>query len=221
MWKVVATKYGNMEWYKYYDSTAEAQITKTDDNGMKYFISLSEETEVTNYNQDPAITATYIKIGNDAYISDGLSSYYTYYDYQTNQDGIDVDKGNLQKVIHLVMDNKGNVQTKPLDEGSTEQITDSYKFQPDDRGWNKKTKDLETGEKTKDYRIQEYEVLYHKSAFNLSEESRYSYFQIPSLKRVNYRYMNVDELNKTSEKTGSDWDVEDMFFTTRRANWID
>ena len=221
LWKVVATKYGNMEWYKYYDSTAEAQITKTDDNGMKYFISLSEETEVTNYNQDPAITATYIKIGNDAYISDGLSSYYTYYDYQTNQDGIDVDKGNLQKVIHLVMDNKGNVQTKPLDEGSTEQITDSYKFQPEDTGWNKKTKDLETGEKTKDYRIQEYEVLYHKSAFNLSEESRYSYFQIPSLKRVNYRYMNVDELNKTSEKTGSDWDVEDMFFTTRRANWID
>ena len=82
----------------------------------------------------------------------------------------------------------------------------------------KKIRDLNTGKKTKDYRLPEYEVVYYKSAFNLSEDSCYSYFQIPSLHRINYTYMNVDELNHIP---AGRWSVEDMFFLTRRANWID
>ena len=200
------------------ESGTEETTTRT--IKLKYFTIKSEEKTINNKNQNSPLFASYNKIGDDAYISDKLK-YYTYYDYHTNQDGIDVDKGNLQTVIRLVMDNKGNVQTKALDEGSTKQIDNNYKFQPDDKGWNKKTADLETGEKTKDYRIPAYEVLYKKSAFGLSEDSCYSYFQIPTLHRKNYTYMNVDELNQTSEKPESDWNVEDMFFTTRRANWID
>lgn len=194
------------------------EITTTRTIKLKYFTIKSEETAVNNTPQ--TLVATYNKISDDAYISDKLT-YYTYYDYHTNQDGIDIEDGNLQTVIRLVMDNKGNVQTKPLDEGSSEPITKDYKFQPNDKRFDAKTDDLETGERTKDYRLSEYEVLYHKSAFNLSADSCYSYFQIPSLHRINYEYMNVDELNQTSEKPGSSWDVEDMFFTTRRANWID
>ncbi|MBR0290160.1 MAG: hypothetical protein IJQ82_14380, partial [Selenomonadaceae bacterium] len=187
---------------KYYDSNAAtAQITKTDDdNGMKYFIAKTEEDSATTANDSPEtklnVIAEYKRIANDKFVN-VAEGYYTYYNYQTNQDHID---GNDQNVIHLVMDNKGNVQTKALDAGSTEQITNDYKFQPDDPGWNKKTLNLETWEKNKDYRIPEYEVLYKKSAFNLSEDSCYSYFQIPELHRKNYEYLNVDELNQTSER---------------------
>ncbi|MBR4642505.1 MAG: pilus assembly protein [Selenomonadaceae bacterium] len=217
-WRCVSTTMTKA--HKYYDSNADPyQITKTDDSGMKYFISLGEKTEVDTYNENPDVTVTYKKVGNDAYFNEN-ETYYTYYDYPTNSK--DPIEGSDQNVIHLVMDNKGNVQTKPLDEGSTEQITNSYKFQPDDRGWNKKINDPKTWEKNKDYRIPEYEVRYKKKeAFNLNKDSCYSYFQIPELHRENYEYLNVDELNQTSEKTGSDWNVEDMFFTTRRANWID
>ena len=59
----------------------------------------------------------------------------------------------------------------------------------------------------------------------MSEESCYSYFALEKLIRVNYTYMNVDEVN---HKTGPNnknlddkWKVDDMFFTTRRAEWID
>ena len=65
------------------------------------------------------------------------------------------------------------------------------------------------------YRIPVFERVYQKSAFNLNNDSRYSYFQIPSLERVNYHYMNVNELRDDAQK------VEDMFFTTIRAGWVD
>lgn len=220
-WKVVAVTYGTQTWYNYSDSNANpAQITKTTDNGMKYFISIGEETVINAYNENPDSVATYTYVGNDSYVSNdyfsnGKSAYYTYYEYVTNQDKID---GNPQNVIKLVMDNKGNVQTKALPDSAHFQITNDYKFQPDDKGWRKKIRDLNTGKKTKDYRLPEYEVVYYKSAFNLSEDSCYSYFQIPELKRKNYSYLNVDELNHIPE---GKWNVEDMFFTTRRANWID
>lgn len=69
--------------------------------------------------------------------------------------------------------------------------------------------------------------------FNLSDsdsgdssKSYYSYFDIEELRRVNYTYLNVDEINhtvdrKTPEETGDTWQVEDMFFTTTRSGWID
>ena len=81
--------------------------------------------------------------------------------------------------------------------------------------------------KNEDYRIPYLERVYKaKEAFNLSEESRYSYFGVQELKRVNYNYLNVDELNKlpTQTKDGEEiklWDIKDMFFTNTRAKWID
>ena len=52
-------------------------------------------------------------------------------------------------------------------------------------------------------------------------DSYYSYFLIPSLHRTVYKYMNVNELKGTvNEKPGIVF-VEDMFFTTKRASWID
>ena len=52
-------------------------------------------------------------------------------------------------------------------------------------------------------------------------DSYYSYFLIPSLHRTVYQYMNVNELKGTvNEKPGIVF-VEDMFFTTKRASWID
>ena len=185
---------------------------------LKYFTINSEETAVNKKNQNLPLFAAYRKIGEDIYVPDGFDAYYTYYNYQTNTDAIG---GRLGNIIKLVMNKKGDVQTKPLDAGSYFKVYDvkeDYEFQPDDRGWSKKIRDLETGKKTKDYRLPEYERIYYKTAFNLSEDSCYSYFQIPELRRRNYTYMNVDELNHIP---AGRWSVEDMFFLTRRANWID
>ncbi len=71
--------------------------------------------------------------------------------------------------------------------------------------------------KDEDYRIPVLERVYKKSTFNLSDDSYYSYFNVPELARVNYTYLNVDELNGDPEYNL----VEDMFFTTERASWID
>lgn len=62
--------------------------------------------------------------------------------------------------------------------------------------------------------------------FNLSSNSCYSYFQIEELKRVNYTYLNIDELNERVESSNPNededaWKVDDMFFTTKRGKWID
>lgn len=71
--------------------------------------------------------------------------------------------------------------------------------------------------KNEDYRIPALERVYLKSTFNLSADSYYSYFNIPELERVNYTYLNVDELNGDPEFNL----IEDMFFTTTRASWVD
>ena len=70
----------------------------------------------------------------------------------------------------------------------------------------------------KDYRIPILERVYKNTTFNLSENLTLSYFKIPELERINYTYMNVDEVNKTPE---GKWHVVDMFFTVKRASWID
>ena len=67
------------------------------------------------------------------------------------------------------------------------------------------------------------------TTFNLSDsdsgdsgKSYYSYFDIEELWRVNYTYLDVDEINHTVDREPSDkWQVEDMFFTTTRSGWID
>ncbi|MBQ6131109.1 MAG: hypothetical protein IJL12_02040, partial [Selenomonadaceae bacterium] len=86
-----------------------------------------------------------------------------------------------------------------------------------------------------EYKIPVLERVYYPSVknsegveigFNLSSDSCYSYFQIEELKRVNYTYLNVDELNEIVESNNPNededaWKVVDMFFTTRRGKWID
>ncbi len=76
----------------------------------------------------------------------------------------------------------------------------------------------------RDYRIPALERVYEKSVFNLDESSCYSFFEIPELNRVNYLYLNVDEINQKVHLDDTDkynWKVDDMFFTTKRVNWID
>ena len=74
-----------------------------------------------------------------------------------------------------------------------------------------------------DYRIPALERVYKKSIFTLNDDSHYSYFDIDELWRVNYKYLNFDEINHTVDRdpVSEDWKVEDMFFTEKRAAWID
>lgn len=72
------------------------------------------------------------------------------------------------------------------------------------------------------YRIPMWERVYEKSTFNLNDNSYYSYFGIDDLWRSNYTYLNVDEINHlVNRKSSEKWKVDDMFFTTVRAEWID
>lgn len=112
------------------------------------------------------------------------------------------------------------VKEQPGDPGRT---TDSGKYV----GMN--------GNRVKElYKVPALERVYYPSAkvenreigFNLSSDSCYSYFQIEELKRANYTYLNVDELNervdsRNPNKDKDAWNVKDMFFTTKRGKWID
>ena len=83
------------------------------------------------------------------------------------------------------------------------------------RGWDE-------AHLTRDYRIPALERVYKMSTFKLNSNSCYSYFDIEELKRVNYLYLNVDEINEVNiSDSNLDWKVEDMFFTTTRSGWID
>ena len=82
-----------------------------------------------------------------------------------------------------------------------------------------------------DYQIPALERVYKKSTFNLkeydsskgekydiSDDSFYSYFGIKDLYRVNYTYLNRNELEYSE---GKKYPSADMFFTEKRAEWID
>ncbi len=79
-----------------------------------------------------------------------------------------------------------------------------------------------------DYLIPALERVYYPSVkkdnkevgFGLSEDSCYSYFGVEEFRRVNYYYLNVNELDK-DENGKFDRHVKDMFFTTKRASWVD
>ena len=108
----------------------------------------------------------------------------------------------------------------PGDRGTIDELNNRYVGRSDYR-------------KDEDYRVPAFERVYQMKTFNLSDsdsgdsgKSYYSYFDIEELWRVNYTYLNVDEINhtvdrKTPEETGDTWQVEDMFFTTTRSGWID
>ena len=84
---------------------------------------------------------------------------------------------------------------------------------------------------TLDYRIPALERVYKKSTFNLKEydgsksekydirkDSFYSYFGIKDLYRINYTYLNRNELEYSE---GKKYPSADMFFTEKRSEWID
>ena len=98
----------------------------------------------------------------------------------------------------------------------SDRLNNTPKEQPGDPGIEDdgKYRGTSQGRQTKDYKIPSSErVYYADKCFNLSTDSRYSYFDYEELRRVNYLYLNTDGLNGTK--------IEDMFFTTKRAEWID
>ena len=200
--------------------------------------------------KNPKILATYHKItlenGDVKYIKDDNDKNIKYYTKVQNN------SKNLEN--YIIVDKKGNILTKPVTDPEIFTVTDkatndalstsgSYwseytrvqkeknpKETPKDPG--KKTEETggkyrgqEESHQTRDYRIPAFERIYKADkAFGLNTNSTYSYFQIPELWRVNYRYLDVDEVNKTVYNDETDtynWKVDDMFFTTRRSEWID
>ncbi len=122
-----------------------------------------------------------------------------------------------------------NQYTRPTT--TTEYEIENYPVieQPGDPGriYNDKYRGTSGNRVKQEYKIPVYERVYYKSVFNLSEKSTYSYFQVENFRRVNYTYLNVDEINNLpTDVDGNDKivdfsKVQDMFFTTRRAKWID
>ena len=168
-----------------------------------------------------------------------------------NAEGADVENA-------IIIDNKGDLQVreKPLSEvANMTRPTNEYE-QPDDLSVYRTLHDNVTGD-LKDYRDLNYEVVYDKEkAFTLKKlddslpnktkakllekyagkewaeimnmDSYYSYFLIPNLKRINYLYLNVNELKGTVNGQSAVYNgkdpiifADDMFFTTKRASWID
>ena len=235
----------------YKNNYTAAKMDFVEKNGIKYFMLKSEVAALPKEPQvvDKYYKIT---VGNETfYIKEG-TEYYTRIDSNndknvTNHIILDKDgniltrpitapevlgvntvsaNGNLEKQIN---DGNGslalieywnkytratNSDEKPGDDGTTND-NDQYIGKDDNR-------------KTKDYRIPALERVYYarlndpNDGFNLSSASGYSYFQIPSLWRTNYKYLNVDETKHTVNGEPSDkWHVEDMFFTTQRAEWVD
>lgn len=191
----------------------DGQLTLREGDGYKYF---TLNWELPEESSEPV--ATYRKITRTRadsttevmYIQDGKSYYMK--TVPNGSSGKDAAGNNVENAI--IIDNKGNLQTKALPAGSTRETNENE--QPSDTGVGKRLKI--NGSSEQEYRVPGLEVVYYKSVFNLSEDSCYSYFQIADLVRVNYTYMNVNEVEK---KPDGKWKVDDMFFPTRRAKWID
>ena len=206
-------------YYKYY---VDSVITFVEENGIKYFqLGVPEDKGTYRKVTDKYGDDYYIK--EDPETEEDESNVTPSYYMQTLPNGsYKKDKqGNIIEQNPIIISNKGDLQSVQLNVSEvTREPKDPDEIPKDrgekDRGEYRRTS---TANRDKDYRIPEYERVYKaKEAFNLSEESCYSYFQIEDLVRVNYLYMNVDELNDKPEGKSQ---VADMFFTTKRASWID
>ena len=165
-------------------------------------------------------------------------------EYYTKVDNNKDAEGNV--INYIIVDKKGNMLTKPLTSPevldvftvadntafngkiSSGNIKDYWKtytdapespYKPDDPGKIVDGQYRGTAEfnNDKDYLIPALERVYKaEDAFNLSTDSCYSCFALEDLKRVNYTYMNVDEINhKTvprNDNPDDNWKVDDMFF---------
>ena len=201
----------------------DSKLTFVNVGNVKYFIRNSEivtETQlIAEYRKLTYGNATYYLKENDA----------TYY-MQIVPGGATGKDANGNTVTNpIIIDNKGDLQTepKPLSDSShnATRPTKNPEEYPDDDKFKKKITNPVTGE-VHDYRVKDLEVVYKKMtddprAFDLSEDSCYSYFQITSLHREIYTYLNVNVLTETTEYRKGNWKVDDMFFVTKRAGWID
>ena len=117
------------------------------------------------------------------------------------------------------VDDKGNVQTKPLSQSDVRDPDYIAKLKADeertDYANQLKDKDSEMPDNTGNIGGLEYEVVYKMDgAFNLSSDSYYDSFKIEELKRKVYTYL--DNYKDPQSKV-----AKDMFFTKTRASWID
>ena len=227
---------------QYQDKDGKLIFSKTD-AGFKYFTSKADV--------DAANTiAKYRKVGEqyfeepkaDHYLKDGEISYYMkVYNNDRNHDN------------YIIVDQNGEILTKPVTapevlKAQTRAEYENLENTPTLNNYLKEyTRQPNANEipgddeyyvgssayrKYEDYRIPVLERVYKKSTFGinatlaLNEDSCYSYFDIEDLWRVNYLYMNVDELNhkllrEKLPEGNNRWKVDDMFFTYKRAKWID
>lgn len=195
----------------YYKDYVDDKVNLTETTGYAYFTF-----KPNNF------LGQYRKITHDGvteYIKEKDKKYYMKLvpNGSSEENPIIVDNyGNLQVKEKPLSDSSWNV-TRPTNENEQPDDPDKYKILANDQTVVEQ-----------DYRDMKYEVVYKmQEAFNIAENypvsgdtlpSGYSYFQIPELKRKNYKYFNVDELHKTPEDK---WHVVDMFFTTKRASWLD
>lgn len=213
--------------------------------GNAYFIL---KAEVTN---DPKVIAQYQQIDGDKYIRKGEKLYYTKVNnnenFPENYNYIIVDENGNMLTKPLTTPEVFAAETQSDNEDLEDEATSYFGTNATlSSYWNEYTrapKDPEEipGDKGRvnngqyvgnssyrvdqDYRIPALERVYFESTFNLSADSFYSYFDIDDLWRINYTYMNVNEFNHTVNgetiTEGELWKVDDMFFTTTRAKWID
>ena len=239
---------GTQEYKNYLDGST---LSVYDGNGYKYFIFKSDEKKYAEPQIIYEFRKVHDDDGNVFYIeekewSKDNAAYYTEV-LPNGASGKDADGNDVTNPI--IVDNWGDLQyvaitprealaVETVDENEAfESAATSFLFDSDEllhdywstytRATNsdEKPEDLgkiidgkyrgsSAGHSKKDYLIPALERVYNmKKCFNLSEDSGYSYFQIEELKRVNYLYLNVNELAGDH--------VEDMFFTTKRAGWID
>lgn len=194
-------------------------ITK---NGTKYFSD--ENGKLTKYSsaKDSYNVSDYleVKVGDETFLIHVTDIEKTfrkvtttsgdkYFDEDTEYYQVVYQTLNGENVNPTVHDKKGNIQTKPLPDDSFFRPYPNENFpqyQPGDGGWNK----IVNGKEYRTYKEpnDRVEVVYYRKTFNVTEQSFYSSFQVPSLKRRNYEYLDSG-------------DSDDMFFTTRRASWVD
>ena len=121
-----------------------------------------------------------------------------------------------ESTIHACTDSWGNVKTERLKESARRRPTSA---------------ETPTGQTYEDYKrdhfsnftdykkanFDNYEYVYHRAAFNLSNDSYYDSFNIPELERHIYTYL---ENYRTDDEYADKQPSVDMFFTSVRSKWI-
>ena len=171
------------------DTEANAKYFTLPDSDTKYFIG--DVSYLRSSDTERTAIAEYRRVTDD-----NGNVYYINKEETIDYMGI-VEDGDTNETLTIV-DSKGNLlmKEKPLSDAS-------YKAT---RPTNSNEQPLDK-QRIADSSL---EVVYYSSAFNLKDDSHYSYFGISELERVVYTYLNKPDDN-----------IVDMFYTTRRASWMD